>query len=61
MTPGSRSWPSSSCATRCATLLLADVDVDALGYQSIGDSATGFEHFLDYGLLTDDKTLDPTA
>jgi hypothetical protein len=40
----------------------ADVGtIGALGYQSIGDAASGFEHFLDYTLLTDDKTLDPTA
>jgi hypothetical protein len=40
----------------------ADVDaIGALGYHSIGDAASGFEHFVNYAMLSDDKTLDPTA
>ena len=40
----------------------ADVNsVGTLGYSSIGDSATGFEHYVNYGMLGDDKLLDPTA
>ena len=40
----------------------ADVtSVGALGYKSIGDSASGFEHYINYALLGDDKLLDPTA
>ncbi|MDH3755277.1 MAG: hypothetical protein OEU32_15515 [Acidimicrobiia bacterium] len=33
----------------------------ALGYRSIGDSATGFEHFINTELINDDTVLDPTA
>lgn len=32
---------------------------DALGYRSIGDAGTGFEHYIDYGLIVDDVWLDP--
>jgi hypothetical protein len=32
-----------------------------LGYKSIGDSRTGFEHYINFALLGDDKVLDPTA
>jgi hypothetical protein len=32
-----------------------------LGYHSIGDASTGFEHYINLGLLDDDKELDPTA
>ena len=40
----------------------ADVaTVPALGYRSIGDSGTGFEHYINYALFDDGKTLDPTA
>ncbi|HZB39475.1 MAG TPA: hypothetical protein VE487_00835 [Ilumatobacter sp.] len=40
----------------------ADVStIGALGYRSIGDAASGFEHFVNYELLMDDKSLDPTA
>lgn len=40
----------------------ADVtSVPALGYRSIGDARTGFEHYINFQLLGDDKTLDPTA
>jgi hypothetical protein len=40
----------------------ADVGtIGALGYRSIGDAASGFEHFVNYELLMDDKSLDPTA
>jgi hypothetical protein len=40
----------------------ADVNaIGALGYRSIGDAASGFEHFVNYALLNDDKTLDSTA
>lgn len=35
------------------------VAVEASGYVSIGDQATGFEHFVNYGLLMDDRELDP--
>ena len=31
------------------------------GYLSIGDGATGFEHFIKYSLLTDGRVLDTTA
>lgn len=33
----------------------------ALGYSSIGDSSTGFEHYINYDLIADDRELDPTA
>lgn len=40
----------------------ADVDdVGDLGYTSIGDSGTGYEHYINYSLITDDKFLDPSA
>ncbi len=40
----------------------ADVtSLGALGYKSIGDAATGFEHYVNYALLGDDKLLDPSA
>ncbi len=40
----------------------ADVEsVGALGYRSIGDASTGFEHYINLALLGDEKTLDPTA
>jgi len=32
----------------------------ALGYRSIGDQGTGFEHFINYGYIADDAFLDPT-
>ena len=35
--------------------------VGALGYRSIGDSSTGFEHYVNGGYIADDKFLDPTA
>jgi hypothetical protein len=39
----------------------ADVDtLDELGYRSIGDSRTGYEHFINYSLINDDVILDPT-
>ena len=39
----------------------ADVDsLDALGYRSIGDARTGYEHFINYSLINDDVILDPT-
>lgn len=33
----------------------------AQGWSSIGDSSTGFEHFINRRLIADDKFLDPTA
>ena len=33
----------------------------ALGFQSIGDAATGYEHYINYSYIGDDKFLDPTA
>jgi hypothetical protein len=40
----------------------ADVaSVGALGYRSIGDASTGFEHYINYSMIVDDKLLDPTA
>ena len=33
----------------------------ALGYRSIGDASTGYEHYINYGFIGDDKFLDPTA
>ncbi len=33
----------------------------ALGYRSIGDASTGFEHYINTALINDDKFLDPTA
>lgn len=40
----------------------ADVTtVGALGYRSIGDAGTGFEHYINVALINDDKFLDPTA
>jgi hypothetical protein len=39
----------------------ADVDtIGELGYRSIGDASTGFEHFVNYSLIADDVILDPT-
>jgi hypothetical protein len=39
----------------------ADVDtLGELGYQSIGDTRTGYEHFINYSLINDDVILDPT-
>lgn len=38
----------------------ADVSTVAeLGFRSIGDSGTGFEHFINYGYINDDRFLDP--
>jgi hypothetical protein len=40
----------------------ADVSsVPALGYRSIGDASTGYEHYINTTLIGDDKFLDPTA
>jgi hypothetical protein len=33
--------------------------VEAAGYNSIGDDRTGFEHFVNFGFLTDGVELDP--
>jgi len=42
--------------------LFSDVtSLEALGYRSIGDAGTGFEHYINTGLINDDKFLDPTA
>ena len=39
----------------------ADVaSLEALGYRSIGDSRTGYEHYINYSLINDDVWLDPT-
>ncbi len=39
----------------------ADVEsLDELGYRSIGDSRTGYEHYINYSLINDDVWLDPT-
>jgi hypothetical protein len=39
----------------------ADVaSLGALGYRSIGDSRTGYEHYINYSLINDDVILDPT-
>lgn len=35
--------------------------VETLGYRSIGDGRTGFEHYINRSLIDDDKFLDPTA
>jgi hypothetical protein len=32
---------------------------EALGYHSIGDGITGFEHYVNWALIDDDKILDP--
>jgi hypothetical protein len=32
---------------------------EAMGYRSIGDGGTGFEHFIKWDLITDGKVLDP--
>ena len=40
----------------------ADVaSLGALGYHSIGDASTGFEHYINLSLFGDGKELDPTA
>jgi hypothetical protein len=40
----------------------ADVTtVGELGYRSIGDASTGFEHYINRGLIGDDVWLDPSA
>lgn len=36
-----------------------EASVLAAGYRTIGDSATGFEHFVNFGYLIDDDELDP--
>jgi hypothetical protein len=39
----------------------ADVEsLDELGFRSIGDSRTGYEHYINYSLINDDVWLDPT-
>lgn len=35
--------------------------IGALGFQTIGDASTGFEHFINYDYLGDDRLLDPAA
>lgn len=35
--------------------------IGALGFRSIGDASTGYEHFINVGYITDDRFLDPTA
>jgi len=48
--------------TRDAMAALPDqAAVEAAGYVSIGDAPTGFEHFVHYGYLMDDRELDPGA
>ncbi|QQS24393.1 MAG: hypothetical protein IPM43_13420 [Actinomycetota bacterium] len=37
------------------------VAIQTLGYRSIGDASTGFEHFINREMINDDKLLDPTA
>jgi hypothetical protein len=34
-------------------------DLPGVGYHSIGDSATGYEHYINYGYIGDDHFLDP--
>jgi len=34
-------------------------NAEADGWHSIGDAATGFEHFINWGLINDDDTLNP--
>ncbi len=34
--------------------------LEELGYRSIGDSRTGYEHYINYSLINDDVWLDPT-
>jgi hypothetical protein len=36
-------------------------DAVAAGYSSIGDSSTGYEHYINYGFISDGKMLDSTA
>jgi hypothetical protein len=46
--------------TRTAMAAFSDpASVEAAGYRSIGDEATGFEHFVNYGFLADPEVLDP--
>lgn len=35
--------------------------VPALGYRSIGDASTDFEHYINVALINDDRFLDPSA
>jgi hypothetical protein len=38
----------------------ADIPTDqTMGYHSIGDASTGFEHFIDWDLISDGRVLDP--
>jgi hypothetical protein len=38
----------------------ADIpSIEAMGYRSIGDAATGFEHFMNWPLINDGRVLDP--
>ncbi|MEU8901596.1 hypothetical protein [Nocardia sp. NPDC048505] len=40
----------------------ADVNsVGALGFRSIGDASTGYEHFINFGYIRDDRFLDANA
>ena len=60
--------PSRNCGrlpssgARCEELpAFADVEsLDELGYRSIGDARTGYEHYINYSLINDDVSLDPT-
>lgn len=35
--------------------------IGGLGFRSIGDASTGFEHYINVGYIGDDRFLDPTA
>jgi hypothetical protein len=49
-------------ATTEAMLLFPDQEaIEAAGYASIGDAPTGYEHFVNFAYLGDDRELDPNA
>ena len=60
--PSSRIAPRRSPPSTIAELpMFADVTaVPAFGFQSIGDAATGFEHYINPGFIIDDHFLDPS-
>ena len=66
--PGVDPWsnrpaPNNSPPIPCVTCRRSPTSppLAALGYRSIGDSSTGFEHYVNGGYIADDKFLDPAA
>jgi hypothetical protein len=61
VTPDQRSAAQSLIDTTTAAMAQYSdpASVEAAGYNSIGDSITGHEHFVNFGYLTDSVDLDP--